>query len=128
VQDVIAALDSESNLAEYMALIGQSDRVPSPFNLRQGVSGAEPELHAGTEVRLNIVYPRRLDPAAPIVINGCAVALSDREHSVVAILASGQPATVEQLQRQLGASAAELRPVLLGLLAKDLVQLIPDAG
>jgi hypothetical protein len=127
MHDLVAAVDSESNLAEYLALIGQSDRVPSPFDLRQGVSGAEPVLLPGTEVRLNAVYPRRLDPDTPVVINGCAVALSDREQAVLGMLAGAEGASVERLQRLSGASGDELRKVLLDLLAKDLVQLIPAA-
>lgn len=125
-QDVLAALANEASLAEYLALINHSDRVQSPFNLREGVSGVPATMQAGTEVRLNAVYPRA-GTDSQVIVNGNAVTLQGLEHDLMLQLRAGQPVTIAQLESRTGAAGDVVRTALAGLLARDLVQLMTPA-
>lgn len=125
-QDVLAALANEEYLAEYLALINHSDRVPSPFNLREGVSGAVAPMQPDTEVRINAVYPRAGDNR-PLVVNGSVVELAGTEQALMQQLRAGQPVTIAQLEAGMQADGATVRAALTTLLARDAVQLLTPA-
>lgn len=123
--DVLAAMESEGNLAEYMGLISNSDRVHSPYDLRQGVSNAAPALHPDTVIKMNKIYPCTIDGAGPIVINGSVVELGAQERRTLRALAEGQHVTLADLQRSAGDDGANVVQTLHTLVAQDLVQLLP---
>jgi hypothetical protein len=120
------ALGSAEHLREYMALIGNSDRVSPPFDVSAGVSGHAAPSAPDTLFALNTVYPRAAAQGAPWIINGAQTVLGEAERIVVEGLNNGNYLSMARIAELFGQRPGEsAADVVRALVTRGVVQMLP---
>lgn len=124
--DIGEALRSGVYLAEYMQLIGNSDRVAPPFDVSAGVAGYPAGSAPDSRFALNTVYPRAVADGASWIVNGAQTAVGEAERVVVEALNHGNYLSMAQIEQLFAQRPEEsAKAVVHALLERGVVQMLP---